>query len=172
VFGITLLVAGLAQELEVSGAIGAFLVGLALSGHAELRANTLISPLRDLFAATFFLFFSFQIDPADLVGVAVPALLLAIVTVLTKVATGWYAAGRTGVGPRGRMRAGTVMVARGEFSIVIAALGSSLLDGPDLGALAACYVLITAIVGPLAAKFSDRIPLPPRLLRRKVPAAA
>jgi CPA2 family monovalent cation:H+ antiporter-2 len=170
VFGITLLVAGLAQELEVSGAIGAFLVGLALSGQAELRANMLISPLRDLFAATFFLFFSFQIDPADLVGVAVPALLLAVVTVLTKVATGWYAAGRMGVGPRGRMRAGTVMVARGEFSIVIAALGSSLLDGPDLGALAACYVLITAIIGPLAAKFSDRIPLPPRLMRRKITA--
>ena len=168
VFGITLLVAGFAQELEVSGAIGAFLVGLALSGQAELRANTLISPFRDLFAATFFLFFSFQIDPADLVGVAVPALLLALVTVLTKVATGWYAAGRTGVGPRGRMRAGTVLVARGEFSIVIAALGSSLLDGPELGALAACYVLITAIIGPLAAKFSDRIPLPPRLMRRKM----
>ena len=59
VFGITLLVAGIAQGLEVSGAIGAFLVGLALSGPAEARANTLISPLRDLFAATFFLFFSF-----------------------------------------------------------------------------------------------------------------
>ena len=169
-FGITLLVAGLAQELEVSGAIGAFLVGLALSGQAELRANMLISPLRDLFAATFFLFFSFQIDPADLVGVAVPALLLAVVTVLTKVATGWYAAGRMGVGPRGRMRAGTVMVARGEFSIVIAALGSSLLDGPALGALAAWYVLITAIIGPMAAKFSDRSPLPPRLMRRKITA--
>ena len=33
VFGITLLVAGIAQQLEVSGAIGAFLVGLALSGQ-------------------------------------------------------------------------------------------------------------------------------------------
>jgi CPA2 family monovalent cation:H+ antiporter-2 len=62
VFGITLLVAGIAQQLEVSGAVGAFLVGLALSGRTEERAMQLISPLRDLFAATFFLFFSFQID--------------------------------------------------------------------------------------------------------------
>ncbi len=162
VFGITLLVAGVAQRLEVSGAIGAFLVGLALSGQAEVRASRLISPLRDLFAATFFLFFSFQIDPADLVGVAGPAIGLAAVTVFTKIATGWYAAGRAGVGPKGRMRAGTVLVARGEFSIVIAALGSSLVDGPDLGALAAAYVLITAIVGPIAAKFADRIPVPSR----------
>ena len=33
-----------------------------------------------------------------------------------------------------------------------------LADGPDLGALAAGYVLVTAIVGPLAARWSDRIP--------------
>ncbi len=77
VFGLVLLVAGVAQQFEVSGAIGAFLVGLALSGKTEERAMQLISPLRDLFAATFFLFFSFQIDPADLVDVAGWALLLA-----------------------------------------------------------------------------------------------
>lgn len=162
VFGITLLVAGIAQRLEVSGAIGAFLVGLALSGRAETRANMLISPLRDLFAATFFLFFSFQIDPADLVNALVPALVLAVATAVTKVITGWYAAGRSGIGSKGRLRAGTVMIARGEFSIVIAALGSSLVDGPDLGALAAGYVLVTAIVGPLVARFADRIPIPAR----------
>ena len=70
VFGVTLLVAGVAQSLEVSGAIGAFLVGLALSGPVAERAEQLISPLQDLFAATFFLFFSFQIDPADLFDAA------------------------------------------------------------------------------------------------------
>ena len=57
------------------------------------------------------------------------------------------------------MRAGTVLIARGEFSIVIAALGADLVDGPELGALAAGYVLVTAIVGPLAARYADRIPL-------------
>ena len=163
VFGLTLLVGGLAQQIEVSGAIGAFLVGLALSGHAERRAVELIAPLRDLFAATFFLFFSFRIDPSDLVDVALPALALAVVTSIAKVATGWMAAGRAGVGPRGRVRAGTVLIARGEFSIVIAALGSELADGPDLGALAAAYVLLTAIGGPLATRYADHIPIPARL---------
>ena len=172
VFGITLLVAGFAQQVEVSGAIGAFLVGLALSGRAERRASQLISPLRDLFAATFFLFFSFQIDPADLIAAAIPAIALFAVTALTKVATGWYAAGRVGAAPKGRLRAGTVLIARGEFSIVFAALGSGLVDGPDLGALAAGYVLLSAMVGPIIAKFADRIPLPTRLMRqrRAVPA--
>lgn len=162
VFGITLLVAGVAQQLEVSGAIGAFLVGLALSERAERRASTLILPLRDLFAAMFFLFFSFQIDPTDLVDTFVPAVGLALVTTMTKMLTGWYAAGRSGIGAKGRLRAGTVTIARGEFSIVIAALGADLADGPDLGALAAGYVLVTAIIGPLAARFADHIPLPAR----------
>jgi CPA2 family monovalent cation:H+ antiporter-2 len=169
VFGLTLLVGGVAQRIEVSGAIGAFLVGLALSGRAEERAVELIAPLRDLFAATFFLFFSFRIDPSELVGVALPALVLAIVTSLAKVATGWTAAGRAGVGPRGRMRTGTVLIARGEFSIVIAALGSELVDGPELGALAAAYVLLTAIVGPLAARYADHIPIPARFAVASAP---
>lgn len=157
VFGITLLVAGAAQQLEVSGAIGAFLVGLALSGRTEERALALISPLRDLFAATFFIFFSFQIDPSELASSAGWAVLLGVVSILTKIATGWYAAGRLGAASRGRMRAGTILSARGEFSIVIAAIGADLADGPQLGALAAGYVLFTAIVGPLAARYADDI---------------
>ena len=159
VFGLTLLVAGAAQSLEVSGAIGAFLVGLALSGPVAERAEHLISPLQDLFAATFFVFFSFQIDPGELFAAALPAVGLALVTIVTKLVTGWYAGGRLGAGPRGRLRVGTALMARGEFSIVIAALGADLADGPELGALAAGYVLITAIAGPVAARYADRIPL-------------
>ncbi len=170
VFGVTLLVAGVAQQLEVSGAIGAFLVGLALSGKAEERAMSLISPLRDLFAAIFFLFFSFQVDPADLVDAVLPAIGLAVVTSFTKLATGWYAAGRVGAGRKGRLRAGATLIARGEFSIVIAALGAGLADGAELGALVAGYVLIAAILGPLAAKFIDRLPAAGRPLSGVKPA--
>lgn len=168
-FGLVLLVAGAAQSLEVSGAVGAFLVGLALSGRAEQRALELVSPLRDLFAAIFFVFFAFQIDPADLGAVALPAVLLAVVTIATKMATGWSAAARIGVAQAGRIRAGAALVARGEFSIVIAALGATLADGPELGALIAGYVLITALVGPVLAKFADRLAPPSR---RRRPAAA
>ena len=157
VFGLTLLVGGVAQRLQVSAAIGAFLVGIALSGPVQERAHLLIGPLRDLFAATFFLFFSFQIIPGDLVAVAVPAILLAIVTGATKVVTGWVAAARAGVGPAGRLRAGTALVARGEFSIVIASLAATAAHGEDLGALAAAYVLLTAVAGPLLTKYSDQL---------------
>lgn len=160
VFGLTLLVGGLAEQVQVSSAIGAFLVGLALDGQVRERAEELIGPLRDLFAATFFLFFSFQIEPSTVAGALLPAFGLMVVTVFTKLVSGHVSAARNGIAAAGRMRAGTALIARGEFSIVIASLGVGLADGDDLGGLAAAYVLLTAIVGPLAAKYSDRLPRP------------
>jgi len=156
VFGLTLVVGGLAQKVEVSAAIGAFLVGLALSGPVQERASELIRPLRDLFAAVFFVFFSFQIDPAVLLDSIAPAAGLAVVAIATKIATGWYAASRAGVGSAGRLRSGVTLAARGEFSIVIASLGATLSDGTQLGAVAAGFVLITALFSPIAARFAGR----------------
>jgi monovalent cation:H+ antiporter-2, CPA2 family len=152
VLGLTLLVAGAAQRLQVSAAVGAFLVGIALSGPVTQRAGALVNPLRDLFAATFFLFFGLQIDPGELPAAAPAALALAVVTAGTKVLTGRWAARRIGAGPAGQLRAGAVLVARGEFSIVIAGLGVSAAVEPQLGPLAAAYVLVLAIAAPVAAR--------------------
>jgi CPA2 family monovalent cation:H+ antiporter-2 len=135
-------------------------VGIALSGPLQERASALVEPLRDLFAAVFFVLFGFSIDPASLPPVLVPAALLAVVTALTKVATGWYAAGRMNVGARGQMRAGTALIARGEFSIVIAGFALANKVESDLIALAGAYVLILAVVGPVITRFSDRLVAP------------
>jgi CPA2 family monovalent cation:H+ antiporter-2 len=157
VLGATLLVAGFAQQLDVSAAIGAFLVGVALSGTVQRRASELIEPLRDLFAALFFVLFGLQVDSGSLPPVLLAATLLALVTGATKVATGWYAAKQIGAGVRGRARAGAALIARGEFSIVIAGLtiGSTLDE--DLVPLSAAYVLLLAIAGPVLTRFADRL---------------
>src|SRR5439155_15495653 len=147
VFGLALLVAGLAEQLQVSAAVGAFLIGIALSGRVAEGARELLSPLRDLFAAVFFVFFGLRTDPAAIPPVLAIAALLALVTTITKVATGWWAAQRAGVGRLGRVRAGTVIVARGEFNIVIAGLAAGV--EPALGPLAAAYVLVMAVAGPI-----------------------
>ncbi|MEV0124342.1 cation:proton antiporter [Streptomyces sp. NPDC050703] len=168
VLGLTLLVAGLAQQLHVSAAVGAFLVGIALSGKTAEGAGVLLSPLRDLFAAVFFVFFGLSTDPADIPAVLVPALLLAVVTAGTKIATGWYAAGRAGVRPAGRWRAAGALVARGEFSVVIAGLAVG--TEPRIGPLATAYVLIMVVTGPVAARFTE--PVARRLTRRTPTAAA
>ncbi len=149
VLGIVLLVAGAAEALKVSAAVGAFLVGIALSGQVAERSGELVLPLRDLFAAVFFVFFGLQIDADALPGAAVAAVVLAVVTAATKIGTGWWAARRAGVGVPGRVRAGTALVARGEFSIVIAGLGVAAGIEPGLGPLAAAYVLVLAIGGSL-----------------------
>jgi CPA2 family monovalent cation:H+ antiporter-2 len=155
VVGLTLLVAGATQELKISAAVGAFLVGIALSGPVQARATALIDPLRDLFAALFFLFFGLQIDPGNVVSLLAPAFLLALATAATKFLTGTWAARHAGVGRRGQTRAGTVLIARGEFSIVIAGIGATAGVDSDLGSLAAGYVLLLAAAGPVLARFTD-----------------
>jgi CPA2 family monovalent cation:H+ antiporter-2 len=155
ILGLALVVAGLAERLQVSAAVGAFLVGIALSGRAAEAAHDLLTPLRDLFAATFFVFFGLQTDPRSIPPVAAAAATLALVTTATKVATGWWAARRIGVAPRGRWRAGTALVARGEFSIVIAGLAVAAGREPTLGPLATAYVLVLAVLGPILARASE-----------------
>jgi CPA2 family monovalent cation:H+ antiporter-2 len=152
VLGVTVLVAGVAQQLQVSAAVGAFLVGIALSGPLAHTARDLLTPLRDLFAAVFFVFFGLSTDPADLPPVAGLAIALAVVGIATKLATGWLAARRVGIGRAGRARAGAALVARGEFNIVIAGLAVAAGVSADLGPLAAAYVLILAFTAPLAAR--------------------
>jgi CPA2 family monovalent cation:H+ antiporter-2 len=155
VFGLTLVVAGLAEGVNISAAVGAFLVGIALSGEAVARADSLLSPLRDLFAAVFFVFFGLSTDPREIPGVLLVAVLLGVVTAATKFVGGRWAARRRGIGRAGQQRAGLTLVARGEFSIIIAGLAVGVPGAEDLPALAAAYVLLMAVTGPLAAKLAD-----------------
>src|SRR5690606_15555535 len=86
------------------------------------------------------------------------AVALAVITTITKIATGWWGARRQGIRRMGRARAGVALVARGEFSIVIAGLAvtTGAIDG-KLAALASAYVLIMAIIGPIAARVVEPV---------------
>jgi CPA2 family monovalent cation:H+ antiporter-2 len=158
VLGAALLVAGLASQLQVSAAVGAFLLGIAISGSTAENATRMLEPLRDLFAAMFFVVFGLNTDPSTIPPVLAVALALAVVTTITKLLTGWWAAKRQGIAPMGRARTGAALVARGEFSIVIAGLAVSAGAADErLAALATAYVLIMAILGPLAARFVEPV---------------
>ncbi|GAB7049424.1 cation:proton antiporter [Catenuloplanes indicus] len=155
VLGVTLLVSGLADKLQVSAAVGAFLVGIALSGPVAHHAVELLTPLRDLFAAVFFVFFGLSTHPAEIPHVLLPALALAALTMSTKVLTGYLGAKRAGIALPGRFRAGLALMPRGEFSIVIAGLAVAAGVEPQLASLATAYVLITVITGPMLARIPD-----------------
>jgi CPA2 family monovalent cation:H+ antiporter-2 len=152
IMGLTLIVAALAEFVHASAAVGAFLVGLTLTGDAADRARIVLSPLRDLFAAIFFLAIGFSVNPAELIPMLPAALALAAVTAVTKALTGRFAARRDGVGRPGQLRAGMALIARGEFSLVI--IGLVAMSIPQLGAVATPYVFILAIVGPVLTRFS------------------
>ena len=102
--------------------------------------------------------------PKDPVAVAARGLLdrykavLVVVTVLTKFLTGWYASSRVGGGTISRLRAGALLSARGEFSVIIAGLValSATLPG-EFEALVAAYVLLTATLGPILARYIEPI---------------
>ncbi len=152
VLGLTLLVAALAESLHASAAVGAFLVGLTLTGDTAGRARKVLGPLRDLFAAIFFLAIGLSVDPHELLPVLPVALVLAVVTAVTKVATGIFAARRDGVARRGQLRAGTALIARGEFSLIIIGLVGASISA--VAALATSYVFVMAIAGPVLARLS------------------
>jgi CPA2 family monovalent cation:H+ antiporter-2 len=167
ILGLTLLVAGIAEALKVSAAVGAFLVGIAVSGTVAQTAAELLTPLRDLFAAVFFVFFGLSTSPGSLPPVLLPALALAVITSVTKLATGYIAAQRVKVKRRGRWRAAVALIPRGEFSVVMAALAVAAGAEADIGPLTACYVLLTIIIGAAVQRLPDRLKPEPR--RRRAP---
>lgn len=155
VLAVTLVVAALADLVHVGAAVGAFLVGLTLTGDTAARASEVLAPLRDFFAALFFVAIGLAIDPRDLIPALPAALLLAMVTGATKVITGAHAAGRDGARAPGRIRAGAVLVIRGEFSLVIVGLAGAA-EGL-LGAVVAAYVIVLAVTGPVLARYADLV---------------
>lgn len=161
VLGVTLIVAALAEDVHASAAVGAFLVGLSLTGDTADRARRVLGPLRDLFAAIFFLGIGVSVDPHQLLPMLPVAIALAVVTSATKLATGVFAARRDGVARRGQLRAGTTLIARAEFSLIIIGLVGSSISG--LAALATTYVFVVAIVGPVLTRFTGG-PLPVRAM--------
>ncbi|HZZ96301.1 MAG TPA: cation:proton antiporter [Jatrophihabitantaceae bacterium] len=171
VLGLTLLVSGIADQLKVSAAVGAFLVGIAVSGTVAESAVELLAPLRDVFAAVFFVTFGLSTSAGTLLPVLPLALLLTVVTAATKVATGYVAARRSKVKRKGRWRAGVALIPRGEFSVIIAALAVAAGVDARLGPLTAAYVLLTIVVAAAVQKLPDRLRSDVSGLRTATPAS-
>ena len=152
--GLATLVAGLAEYMHVSYAIGAFLLGIAISGQVAERAREMLVPLRDAFAALFFVYFGITVNPSSLIDVAIPAMALAAAGVATKMGTGWWAARRAGLAKKGTLRTSLMLIPRGEFSIVLAGIGLANGLDNDLGPMVVAYVLILAVGGSIAIRFA------------------
>lgn len=153
VFGAALLAAGLADMIGFSGVVAAFLIGLLLTGEVAETARARLSPIRDIFAAIFFLFFGITTNPADLPAVLPLALVLTVLGIGGKYLVGWWVT-RDLNDPMSAWRTTGFLIARGEFSMVIAALAAPIVLGIELQALTLAYVILTAFAASAVLRFS------------------
>ncbi len=161
--GLALLVAGASGELGVSDAIGALMIGLVVSQtRLRERVERLVLPLRDTFAAVFFVAFGLSIDVGALGDVVVPVVLAVLRTLVLNVTAGLITARLYRLNQRSAANIGLSVLGRGGFSLILASLGVAAGLDARLGPFVALYVLVLAVVSPLLASRSE-------LLARRIP---
>jgi CPA2 family monovalent cation:H+ antiporter-2 len=154
--GFALLVAGLAYELGVSDAIGAFMAGLVIAGTSLAgRVERLVRPLRDAFAALFFFAFGLSIDPGDIANVLGPAVIAIIATLALAMAAAIGAARLNGLDRQAAANIAFSVAARGEFALILVTLAAGAGLDARLAPFAAIYVLVLAVVSPILALRSE-----------------
>jgi CPA2 family monovalent cation:H+ antiporter-2 len=152
IFGAAVLASGLANYFGFSGAIAAFLLGLLISGDLAVIARVRLAPLRDLFAAMFFLFFGINTDPAKIPSVILYALLFAMLSLISKAITAKIAS-KDIKEKNSTLIITTLLNARGEFSLLIATIATVASFGEELQALTISYVLASTIISSIMLKF-------------------
>jgi K+:H+ antiporter subunit KhtU len=156
--GLAVLTAGVAEEVGVSDAIGAFMMGLVLAGSRKRGWIThLVHPLRDTFAALFFFAFGVSVDPGDIAAVAAPIAAAIAMTTTLSIIAGAIVTRIYGFTAAAGANVAFTMLARGEFSLILASLAVSAGLDARIGPFVAGYVLVLALAAPLLAANTDRI---------------
>jgi CPA2 family monovalent cation:H+ antiporter-2 len=142
---------------DYSVALGAFIMGSILAETNEVeRIDHLIQPIRDIFAAVFFVSVGMLIDPRVIIQHFPLVLLISAVTVLGKIITSSLGAFCTGQSVKTSLRVGFSMGQIGEFSFIIIGLGAALgaLNNTIYPVIVAVSV-ITTFTTPYLIRFSD-----------------
>jgi CPA2 family monovalent cation:H+ antiporter-2 len=127
----------------------------------------LVLPLRDTFAALFFFTFGLTIDPGDVLSVAAPIAIAVALTVVVNFTAAVIVSRRTGFGRVPATNLATTILARGEFSLIIATLGAEAGLDARVVPFVAGYVLVLALGAPVLAAQSSWVArwVPGRLVR-------
>lgn len=147
----------LADQVGFSAALGAFIMGSILAETTQAhKIEHLITSVKDLFGAIFFVSVGMLIDPQILVDYAIPVLILTLSVIFGKtifVASGALLAGRP---LKQAVQAGTSMSQIGEFSFIIATLGVSLeVTSSYLYPIAVGVSVITTFTTPYMIKLAE-----------------
>ena len=159
----------IANLIGFSSALGAFMAGSILAGTVQsVRIERIITPIKDLFGAIFFVAVGMMIDPPLLVEYIGPILLITVVTILGQMTFATLGILLSGQSLHTAIRGGFSMVQIGEFSFIVATLGMSLGVISDfLYPIVVCVSVITSFTTPIFINNSEKVY---RLLDKRLPS--
>ena len=149
----------IADFIGFSEALGAFMAGSILAGTVRAGyIERLTKPIKDLFGAVFFVSVGMMIQPELLVKYIGPILIITVATILGQMIFSTIGILLSGQSLHTAIRGGFSMVQIGEFSFIIATLGSSLGVISDfLYPVVVCVSVITTFTTPLFIKNSASV---------------
>jgi len=157
--GLGFLVTYIAQRLQLSLALGAFVIGAVIgeSPRAARRREPLFRPLQYLFTPLFFVYIGLSLDPSLWVPQIPRILLLSLLTVLGKATINTATGLGVGLPPAQALRAGVRLAQVCEFALLVGAMGVSLhVFPPSFLGVSTGVVLVTLLLNPLVARMAER----------------
>lgn len=150
----------IAFKLGISVATGAFFAGVLVAGtKMRLPTKTLAIPIRDMFAALFFISIGALMDIKQISLFIIPAIVLVLVSFFAKFFTVWFSAKIQGFSKRTSIRSGFGMSSSGGELALVAAKG-----GSDVGAtssfllpLVGTMTVITTFLSPYVIKYGWKL---------------
>ena len=143
-----------AEEAGFSSALGAFVMGMVLAETLEAhRIEHLMAPLKNVFAAIFFISVGMMINPASLVTYWSSILFVSVVIIVGMITFGTLGCWWGGETFKDSMQTGFSFVQIGEFSFIIAALGSKLgVTDPAIYPIIVAASVLTTFLTPYIMK--------------------
>lgn len=155
--GLCLLMVMIAVQAGFSSALGAFVMGSLLAETIESeRITQVVQPVKDLFAAIFFVSVGMMIDPAVIAEYIVPILILTLLVLCGQTIFGFLGVLLSGQSLKVAVHAGFSLAQVGEFSFIIASLGVSLnVTDSHLYPIIVAVSVITTFFTPYMIRLAD-----------------
>ena len=143
-----------AEEAGFSSALGAFVMGMVLAETLEShRIEHLMAPLKNVFAAIFFVSVGMMIDPASLGAYWSSILVVSVVVIIGMIVFGTLGCWWGGQTMKDAMQTGFAFVQIGEFSFIIATLGNQLgVIDPNIYPIIVASSVLTTFLTPYIMK--------------------
>jgi CPA2 family monovalent cation:H+ antiporter-2 len=157
--GLVFLTGSLAYKFHISSAAGAFLLGMIITSFdVEQRLHRTVAAFKDIFLIVFFISFGMLLDFRQIPSVIIPVGIAVFASTLLEITISTSGAFFSGLSAKKAFTIGTSMIARGEYSMIYAALGLAAgAISNNLYQFTGIYVFAMILIAPIAMKNSDKL---------------